>query len=153
MDVSIWVKRAYVFSCMCMAGTAGLYLALGLMVGVSMAWMLVYILQFLFQAIHAILWMSGSSFYLVTVVLLLLSARDLSLSMATGIVHWKRPSLILLMCFFPCAESVCQHCFGNVEGCSGTSATCPLITGLATNVTALASIATATFTVAKLLPS
>jgi hypothetical protein len=49
------------------------------------------------------------------------------------------------------AFAVCTHCFGNVEGCSGDTANCPLVTTTAANVTAL--VAATTITVAAILPS
>lgn len=49
--------------------------------------------------------------------------------------------------------AVCTHCFGNVEGCSGDSAKCPLVTTTAKNVAALAATTAGILSVAVLLPS
>ena len=47
--------------------------------------------------------------------------------------------------------AVCTHCFGNVEGCTGDTAKCPLVTTIASNVAALTT-ATA-ITVSTILPA
>ena len=49
------------------------------------------------------------------------------------------------------AMAVCTHCFGNVEGCTGDTAQCPLVTTTALNVAALTA-ATA-ITVSTILPA
>ena len=52
------------------------------------------------------------------------------------------------------ADGVCRTRFGNAPGCAGDSATCPMTTGVASNVVALAAATTATavISVKSLLP-
>ena len=68
--------------------------------------------------------------------------------------HGHLVLLLLLLFFLDDVLAVCRHCWGTVSGCTGTATNdaCPLITGVASNVGALAVGATTLLSVAALLP-